>query len=918
MELTLKYNEHATRSLNAAFIRGNTPAIWLQEINTWQIPVTQLVCYIVSQNNNPVEAAGLFVIFNKEQAPGNLLVKQPYTAMGGRFYIPIDAELSPAITDKELQSLLVWDCQVLHPALGFIGFEKKDQIELSALLQYTAPKNINWEYAQAGHTPWIPLRQINVQRLSPEEIFGYVQDTIGSKQLIDIPKSNKRDLPPMSLGNKIGGGILRGAFSLLSGLGAIASIPGGIIGGLGGLIPSSGAGSGGGGGSSSGSGRPGFMSRLMNWMQQKIEDLERERDSELKRLTGMFEKNIDEFLQYAIPLSSPYLNRGTANPGSRLTKNPFQFNFGKLGGGQAVDGWNLDKYHDDLRSKYLKAAQQAIDKKDYKKAAYVYAHLLGDYAMAASTLKQGKHYREAAVLYKDHLHNNRQAAECYEEGGLYVEAIELYIELQEYEKAGDLYVELGQQERALSCYEDGVNIAYLANDHLEQSRIITDKIGNRPRAKEVLLDGWQDIKQPEACLTRYFDMLADDNKEQLHDEVKNFYTKEDLKNKKLSFLNVIDEVNKKHKTTELENACRNIAYEVVSEEVSAGNKASLHQLKSFIANDQLLTPDCYRFIHTTKEATMQKPVSNDVLLVKDVDWKKAITWRNQILTWGIKPTSLVLARISSEGSIEYASWPIMSEVDEWIVTIADPQHTNNIVLYTDGMNTADKVLVQNKYFQDQLRVFQPQFLHTNVVGIGMYNGDLITLHHEHEESFLNTYSLAGELKASVRCYFKEQRYRVPATYVNELIRCEDHYYLACDNMVLKISDAGEIDVLFYLQGLIKKLAVYSQANGVVTIGFYSGYRAFFINNAKDPRDDFFEVSEDEIVIRDIAILPGNRFVVANEKNVLEYCEMENDTLPKLYWQYNSESGVAAIFEGMERNQLGIMETNGKITFHVIN
>jgi hypothetical protein len=78
------------------------------------------------------------------------------------------------------------------------------------------------------------------------------------------------------------------------------------------------------------------------------------------------------------------------------------------------------------------------------------------------------------------------------------------------------------------------------------------------------------------------------------------------------------------------------------------------------------------------------------------------------------------------------------------------------------------------------------------------------------------------------------------------------------------------------------------------------------------------VSDEEILIKDIAILPGNRYVVVNEKNVLEYCEMENDTLPKLHWQYNSAFGVAAIFESMERNQLGILEANGKITFHVIN
>ena len=914
MELTLKYNEHATHSLNAAFIRGNNPAIWLQEINTWQIPLTQLVCYIISQNNNPVEAAGLFVIFNKEHTPGNLLVKQPYTVVGGKLYIPIEAELSPAISEKELQALLMWHCQVLHPAIGFIGFEKKDQVELSALLQYTTPKNINWEYAQAGHSPWIPLHQINVQRLTAEEIFDDIKDTIGSKPLLDIPKSNKRDVPPM-LNNKITGGLLKGAFTLLSGLGAIASIPGAIIGGLGGLFPSSGAA--GGGGRSSGSGRPGFMSRIMEWMQQKIEDLERERDSELKRLTDMFEKNMDEFLQYAIPLSSPYLNRGTANPGSRLIKKPFQFNLGRLGGGQAVDGWNLDKYHNDLRSKYLKAAQQAIDKKDYKKAAYVYAHLLGDYAMAASTLKQGKHYREAAILYKDHLNNNRQAAECYEEGGLYVEAIELYTDLQEYEKAGDLYLELNQNEQALTYYEKGVDKAKLNNDYLEQSRIITDKIDDRPRAKQVLLEGWQDVRQPEACLRKYFDMLADDNKDELHDEVKNFYERGELKNKKLSFLNVIDEINKKHKTTELENTCRNIAYEVVSEEVSAGRLNSLHHLNYFISNDQLLSPDCYRFMHT-KDTAVQKPVSNDVLLVKDVFWREVMTWKDQILAWGVKPSSLVLARISSEGQVEYASWPSTPDWDEYFVLLADPEHTNNIVLFTYAMGTADKLLVQNKYFQDQLRVFQPRFLHVNVVGIGLYNGDLITIHHEHEEAFLNTYSLTGELKLSVRCSFKQQGFRVPVAVVNELIRCNDSYYLACENMVLRISDSGEIDVLFYLQGFIKKLVVQYVQYGLVAIGFYSADRAFFMTNSDDYKSDAFEVSDCGVMIKDIAFLPDNRFIVAGDKKVKMYCNTEDNNKPELYWQFDSEYEIAAVFQGTERNQLGILLTNGKISFHVIN
>jgi tetratricopeptide (TPR) repeat protein len=911
MELTIKYNEHVTHSLNAAFIRGNNPAAWLQEMNEWQIPLTQLVCYIISQNNNPVEPAGLFVIFNKEQTPAILQVKQPYTVMGGRLYIPIDAELTPAINEKELQSLLIWDCQVLHPALGFIGFERKDRVALSDLLQYTAPKDTNWEYAQEGHAPWIPLHQINVQQLTIEDVFDSVKGSVGNKPLTDIPKSNKNDVPAF-LNNKAAEGLLKGVYTLLSGLGAIASIPGGIIGSV---MPS--WGSGGRVGGSSGSSGSGIFSRIRNWMQQKIEDLERQRESELKRLSDMFGKNMDEFLQYAIPLSSPYMNRGTANPGARLTKHSSQFDPGRLGGGQAVDGWNLDNHYNDLRSKYLRAANYAINKHDYKKAAYVYAHLLGDYAMAAAVLKQGKHYREAAILYKDHLKNLHEAAECYKEGGLYVEAIELYTELFEFEKAGDLYMELGWKENALACYEDSVSKAARNNDYLEQARIITDKIGDRPRAKQVLLEGWQDIKQPEACLTRYFDLLADDNKDQLHEEVKNFYANGDHKNKNLSFLNVIDGVNKKYKTSGLESACTNIAYEVISEELSAGNKVSLHQLRNFITADQLLDPDCYRYIHTTKNKAEQKPVrKNTAQLVKDVTWTKVSTWHDQILVWGVKPQGLVLARINIEANIEYFSWPGKIEADTIFIPLVDPEHTNNVVIYTNGPRTGKTLLLQNKYFQDELKVFQPQFIRTNVLGIGMQNGDLITLRHEHEEAFLNRYSLTGELKVSIRCTFKEKGFRVPVADASELILCAGYYYLACDNMVWRISDSGEIDVLFYLQGLIRKLVVRYVQYGLVSIGFYSGNRAFFMTCADDFKSEPYEVSEGALLIKDIAILPDKRYVVVNEKNVQMHYDMEENDKPEHYWQYNAQ--IVAVFQGTERNQLGIVEANGQITFHVIN
>ena len=911
MELALKYNEHATHALSGAFIRGNTPDIWLQEMNAWQIPLAQLVCFIISQNNNPVDAAGLFVIFKKEQLPAMLQVRHPYTVVGGKLFIPIDGELSPAISEQELQSLLIWDYQVFHPAIGFIGFERTDRIALADLLQYTAPNAINWAYAQAGQSPWIPLHQIHLQQLTADEVFESIKESISNKPLEEIPKANKKDHPRW-LNNPVSEALLKGAFFLVSRLSSI--LPAGILG------MNAGAGNIGSKADllrEGDNGKPGLFSKIINWMSEKIEDLEKQRESELKRLSDMFEKDTDEALQYAIPLSSPYLNRGAATPSAHLSRRPFQFNLGGLGGGNAVDGWNVDTYYNDLRSKYIKAAQKAIEQKDFKKAAYVYAHLLGDYSAAATTLRQGKHFREAAVLYKEHLNNLQLAATCLEEGGLYVEAIELYTSLNQHEKAGDLYMTLDQKGSALKCYENCIEQAAVNKDYLEESRIITDKIGDRPRAKKVLLTGWQDIKQPEACLLKYFDLVADDNNEHLHAEIKTFYSTNDLTKKEIPFLSVIDKVNQKYKTAELENTCRNIAYEVVSEQVTAGNAASLHNLTNFVSGDQLLTPDTYRFIHTFKNAPTQKPATNHFQLMKDVVWKKAITWKNQLLVLGVKSTGLVLARANWDGHVEYYTWNVAMQTDTPILIVVDPDYTNNnILLYAGNVLLTEKSLPQNKYFQDELNVFQPQFIHRYVIGICIHDGDIITLHREDREAFLNRYTLTGELKISLRCTFKEEGFRIPVANTNEMIWCDESFYLVCEEMVLRISERGDIDVMAHVDAPVQKMAVNPHYDGLTTLAYAFGDRILFATlDKKISQSINYEVKE--IIAIDIKALPDNRFVVADNQKVLVYNLWDFDNPPEIYWQVETENEVVGVFQGPNRDQIRILEANGQITLHNI-
>lgn len=902
MELSLKYNEHATHPLSAAFVRGNAPDAWLQEMNAWHIPLAQLVCFIISHNNNPVEAAGLFVIFKKEM-PDLFQVRHPYTVMGGKLYIPIDAELSPTISEAELQSLLIWDCQVFHPTIGFIGFERSDRIALADLLQYTEPSPISWEYAHAGQQPWIPLHEVGIQQLSAEQVFESVKDDISSKPLTDIPKFNNEDAPGW-LNNRIAEWLFKVGYTLLNGLSAL--IPAGSF-GAGGLSGNNGM-----YGEDNGRSGPAWLGRIINWMEEKIEDIEKQRDSELKRLTDMFERNSDEALQYAIPLNSPYLNRGTAaTPSARLTRRPLQFNLGRLGGGYAVDGWNVDNYYSELRKKYLKAAQDAIDKNDFKKAAYVYAHLLGDYGSAAAALRQGKHYREAAVLYKEHLNNSALAAACLEEGGIYIEAIELYTELNQHEKAGDLYMLLDRKEPALQCYEKCVDMAAKNKDYLEEARIVTDKIGDRPRAKNVLLNGWHDVKQPEPCLLKYFDLVAEENNAHFYAAVHSFYRENVLVNKELSFLNVIDKVNKKYRSPELENTCKDIAYEVVSEQVNVGNAGSLHVLRNFVPGDQLLTPDCYRFIHTFKHIPEQKPVANQLQLIKEKVWKQALTWQNQLLVFAVKLTGLVLARINGDRQVEYFSWNVPVNMNAPLIILADPFNTNQVLVYNEQQVFPAKQLPANKHFQDELVVYNPGFLPKGLIGICMDKGMVITLHNELEGSFLNTYSLQGELVKSVRCIFNEMAYLIPAETVTEMICCDVDFYLACENMVLQILVDGKIEVLHYAEAPVRNFAINSKESGA-TIAMIFDDRILFEEIALDHNSKRIEFNE--TLPQDIIILDDDWYAVSFKQKVQVY-NLEENAPSVIHWEVETENDVVAVFSGSNRNQLGILEANGLITWH---
>ena len=202
-------------------------------------------------------------------------------------------------------------------------------------------------------------------------------------------------------------------------------------------------------------------------------------------------------------------NRDAGRPGSKLLPHDIDFSLQRLAGGGPGDHWDLPQHlRQQLFAKYHELAGRELRLGRCRRAAYIYAELLGNLELAASALMTGRHWREAAVLYRDRLHRPDEAARCLEQGGLWTEAIALYEELAEYEKAGDLYRQLDQPDNAQQAYRAAVAKHLAQNDYLAAARLLENKLDAPDEAIAQLEAGWPSSNQAGACLQELFRLLA--------------------------------------------------------------------------------------------------------------------------------------------------------------------------------------------------------------------------------------------------------------------------------------------------------------------------------------------------------------------------------------------------------------------------
>lgn len=511
LELALRYLPQEKLAASAWYLPSSDPGEWLRVLCQSSWKQATLRCVPIPRSRSDLLPRGVLFLPNEARPSATATSEldprlQPFGELAPRFYVPVEAALNAALTPAEYaelhtadDSLLVW-----LPDQGLMGLAVDEALQVTDLLQVPGFSAGTWtraEPAEALNTRLYSLRPWEPPTL--DDFRQSAQDDIGTqaKKNEDLPPSPREAAPGITAA---------AARAVAQGLTGSVMAAAGMLDKLKQLFASGEKSPG-----SSGAVQPqqkSLLERVREWAaatQQRISDsVGAARDREMTRLLEMLQKNPDEGLRYAIPLAGDP-SRGVATPGTQLTARDVNYRYGGSGSGPA-DYWEIaEQNRRALIARYRDLANREIALGRHRRAAYIFAELLGDHAAAAQTLTDGRHYREAALIYEERLKNPRQAAKCLEQGGLLHEAIEIYRELGEHETVGDLYRRLEQQELADAAYEQAISQLSKAGNYLSIAELCQTKLGNLERALDTLEAGWQESShQRQSCFLRSFELLG--------------------------------------------------------------------------------------------------------------------------------------------------------------------------------------------------------------------------------------------------------------------------------------------------------------------------------------------------------------------------------------------------------------------------
>lgn len=480
--VTLRHAGNPVREAGAWFIPGADAAAWLEEVARWPVAMEDVRLLIVAQADHAIPAGVLAIPPADTRVPPGGRA-QPYGAAAPGLFAPVDAVLHPPLAPEELRAIARHPVAVWHPALGLTGFDEGAERRAWDLLAPPTLLEEPWHRARAGAPPAPRLRAVRlIAELSLEDLFGEENSDIASDSPEDLPPTP--DEPQENLLARLARDAGAKALKTLLALSKLAPRT---------------------------ARSPTWVNAVENWAAQRLsglnDDLDHIRNKELHRLLELLKNNPHQGLRHAISLSS-LAHRGRARPSGQLGPRGLDFKLGRLGGGGPADFWDVpDPIRTSLAKSYRELALRELKLGHHRRAACIFAELLGDFSAAASALKEGRFFREAAVLYQERLHSPLAAAECLASGGLWPEAIALYEKLERWLDVADLHGRLGHTEAEHVALRRAVDAHLQRGEVVAAAQLIEKRLAAPDEALTLLAHQWPAGRQPLACLEERFALL---------------------------------------------------------------------------------------------------------------------------------------------------------------------------------------------------------------------------------------------------------------------------------------------------------------------------------------------------------------------------------------------------------------------------
>ena len=631
----MRYSPTPLRPPAAWLIPGRNSREWLDELLAWGVPLMQVTLYAVPRSSTDRAPCGALAIVNKAGPPNVSRRCQPYAQIFGRhsaapgrataaIYLPVEARLDPEVTDAELAALLDAGDAVclLHPAAGLIRFEPADAHRVADLLQPMTPRGVAWDRAEPGIALGRRLWSIEPESTpSLEMILDEGRSDIGSRRpsLEELPPSPGEPLADAigRPGRAVGRAIAR----LVQWLAGQASKVG------------------------SGGKR---LGRVAAWAQRQLARIDQailaSRHREILRLLHLLQTDPDEGLRYALSLQ-PGGHRGEGPPGSKLPARDTDFNLRRLAGGRPADSWQLPAdFRSRLVTHYHALASRELRLGRYRRAAYIYAELLGNLDFAASALKTGRHWREAAVLYRERLDRPDEAASCLEQGGLWNEAIAMHEELGHFEKVGDLYTQLDQVDNARDAYRRAVDKHRSQNDFLAAAQLLEGKLADCDQAVACLEAGWPSSPQAGKCLEELFHLFARLGRHQAAQDKVEQLRRQTMPGRLVALVEILSRVAIVYPDPPVRDASADAVRTIAAGCLPTASVQESQQLlagvRRLVPADRLLGRDCDRFLRLRSQPAKSRPPvpkppqlsapAIQPLLIREIKLSEEIQWQSAV------------------------------------------------------------------------------------------------------------------------------------------------------------------------------------------------------------------------------------------------------------------------------------------------